>query len=270
MPEGFYRLLITRCTSRLHAQGIYDRDCDYIWYDESNPLSGYRGFAAKEFPLYVKNNAPRLVDYTDVRANNTAVRAADTPLREGSEAWTQYTDVYLKDLEWSMNTDGENVPLLAGQVDYLAGVAEELSAGAADDYARLLSFYRYICENFYYDSYAFSESRHACCNPYENLYALRSGSTGLNSLPGGRDPCPHGQRRAADQDPGDLEHNDEGLQHRGQSLVVRGLDRRPLGSRRRRSRLLQRVGSEQLGGGRRRLLEESGQHQLCRLRYERF
>lgn len=184
MPEGFYRLLITRATSRLHAQGIYDRDCDYIWYDESNPLSGYRGFAAKEFPLYVKNNAPRLVDYTAVRANNTAVRAADTPLREGSEAWTQYTDVYLKDLEWSMNTDGENVPLLAGQVDYLAGVAEELAAGAADDYARLLSFYRYICENFYYDSYAFSESRHACCNPYENLYALRSGSTGLNCING--------------------------------------------------------------------------------------
>ncbi|MBR5342430.1 MAG: hypothetical protein IK149_00875 [Oscillospiraceae bacterium] len=187
MPEGFYRVLITRGTTDLHVQGVYDRkgeDCDYYWYHESNPLSGNQGYAAREFPLYVMDNSPRLVYYDDIATNNATIRAADAVPETGSAAWTQYTDVYLKDIEWSMNTDGNNVPLQADQVAYLKSVADELSEGSESAYETALRFYRYLCENFYYDNYAFSIHTHAYCNPYDNLYALRNAVAGPNCING--------------------------------------------------------------------------------------
>ncbi len=184
IPDGFYRINITRATTELQAQGIYDRDCDYSWSNAANPLSGNQGFACKELVLYVEGNEPHLLHYPEITANNNAIRAADTPLESGTAAYTQYTDPYLTDLEWGMSIDDVNVPLSDEQVAYLAEAAAEITANASGDYEKALQIYRFVCQHFYYDYAAHDEGIHAYCNPFDNLYKLRSASSGSNCING--------------------------------------------------------------------------------------
>ncbi len=181
MADGFYRVVITRATTQAQADAVYDGD----WWEDENPLSGSLGYACKEFVVEMTDNDPQAVDYTEIRAHNDSVRAKDAALTVGTAAWTEYTDTYLKDIEWVMDTTGITHPMTADKVAYLKSAADEITAPAESDYEKVRLIYEYLADHFYYDYYAYlNDNKRQYCNPYDNLRALRDGAEGPNCSDG--------------------------------------------------------------------------------------
>ncbi len=181
IADGFYRVTVTRATTAAQADAVYDGG----WGSEDNPLGGSLGYACKEFVVEMTDNDPQVVDFTEIRSHNAAVRSLNAELTEGSDAYAEYTDTYLKDIEWAMDTTGTTHPMTAEKVAYLKSAADEITAPAESDYEKVRLIYEYLSDHFYYDYYAYShDNKRQYCNPYDNLRALRDGVEVPNSSNG--------------------------------------------------------------------------------------
>lgn len=173
--NGIYRVTVSRAVTEEMADCVYDGG----WSGDDNTLSGSLGFLCKEIVVEMTDNDPQVVDYENIRLHNAQMRALDAELTEGTSAWIRYTDVYMKDYEWLMDTTGVTHPMDAQKAAYLKSVADELTAEADTDYEKVLRIYEYLADNFYYDNYAFNnDNEQQYCNPYDNLRCLRDGAEG--------------------------------------------------------------------------------------------
>ena len=183
MEKGYYRLLITRA--------VTEEDADLSrWWEGS--LNGESGYVWKNAVLQVSGsgNAPCLVRFDDVIDQNAALRQA---LEKNSETLDSFPGAYVRHLDADLSDtlyvlkdhdDEEGTALTAAQTDYIRSVAQEITAGVANDYEKLRRIYLYVAENFYYDDYAYQSGQYYYRNPYDNLCALRSAADGTNSSGG--------------------------------------------------------------------------------------
>ena len=184
MPKGMYLLRITS------AKTTADADvCNGAAWSKGT-LGGEHGFVWNTAMLYVSgtDNDPKLIEFTDIvnRAKKTQSAAdADNP---------RYTDVYLKDMSYLLKDANFNSkPMNARRVAYIKSVAEDITAGASNDAAKLAKIYSYVTTNFYYDHYAYDlyirtggKSNIQCVNPYDNLYNHRNKIASTNSTADGK------------------------------------------------------------------------------------
>ena len=184
MPKGMYLLRITS------AKTTADADvCNGAAWSKGT-LGGEHGFVWNTAMLYVSgsDNDPKLIEFTDIvnRAKKTQSAAdADNP---------RYTDVYLKDMSYLLKDANFNSkPMNARRVAYIKSVAEDITAGASTDAAKLAKIYSYVTTNFYYDHYAYDlyirtggKSNIQCVNPYDNLYNHRNKIASTNSTADGK------------------------------------------------------------------------------------
>ena len=184
MPKGMYLLRITS------AKTTADADvCNGAAWSKGT-LGGEHGFVWNTAMLYVSgsDNDPKLIEFTDIvnRAKKTQSAAdANNP---------RYTDVYLKDMSYLLKDANFNSkPMNADRVAYIKSVAEDITAGASNDAAKLAKIYSYVTTNFYYDHYAYDlyirtsgKSNIQCVNPYDNLYNHRNKIASTNSTADGK------------------------------------------------------------------------------------
>ena len=181
IADGFYRVVITRATTQNQADSVYDGD----WWEGDNPLGGALGYACKEFVVEMTDNDPRVVNYTDIRDHNASVRSLNAELTEGSYAYLEYTDTYLKDIEWVMDTTGTTHPMTGEKVAFIKSVADQITAPASSDYEKVRLIYEFLSDHFYYDYYAFlNDTKRQYCNPYDNLTRLFEQTDSVNSAGG--------------------------------------------------------------------------------------
>lgn len=185
MGEGIYHLTIARAVTTKDAEVSPGAE----WYN--GPLGGSNGYAYKEALLSIKsgdNNNPKLVQYQEAYDNNKTTRnlyeKKSYTTNDYLGSYVRYKDRYMKDISFvfknpetgkleSMNTD---------RVSYLKKVADQVTAGAASDYEKLLKIYEYVSGNIYYDDYAYQQKKNEYANPYRNLYNLRNNKSSKNSV----------------------------------------------------------------------------------------
>lgn len=132
---------------------------------ESTPSAGalYKNLAFK-----VTDDTPKIFRYDDVIEENQRIQAIGA---DYDPSW--YLDEYLTDIRFTLQ-----IPPLSGiyenmtdsKVRFMRRMSDQITAGAADDYDKLLKIYEYVTGEFYYDSVAFSTHSYQYANPYNNLY----------------------------------------------------------------------------------------------------
>ena len=159
----------------------------------SGPLGGSKGYAWKEALLTVESgdeNNPKVIAYDKAIDNNENTtykyekNSTQTASYKGS--YVRYMDPYLKDMAFVLNNPAEDKYeyLTAANVDYLKRTAESLTAGITSDYDKLLKFYEYAGQNFYYDVLANEQYKNQYANPYQNIYKLDNKINSANSKNG--------------------------------------------------------------------------------------
>ncbi|MDD6879597.1 MAG: transglutaminase domain-containing protein, partial [bacterium] len=186
LPEGYYRLIITRA--------ITDEDADVSrgssWYTGS--LSGSNGYVWRDAVLQItgSNNNPKLVKYDSVFSNNVSIRSTyepnETNISDYTGSYVRYLDPYMREIDFVFNDPitKESRPMTQEMVDYVASVAAEITTDANSSYDKLLKIYEYVASNYYYDNLAFEKDSCQYAHPYDNLYNLRNKVTSLNSIDG--------------------------------------------------------------------------------------
>ncbi len=130
--------------------------------------------------LYYKNccfrvsgDTTKILHYEKIEAQNRKVteRADKTSIKK-------YLDTKLTDLKYFAMREPSKK-----KAGYFKTVAASVTAGAEDDYEKLLKIYEYLGENIYYDNYAFSRGKNQYTDPYRNLFNMRNNRKSENSAP---------------------------------------------------------------------------------------
>lgn len=131
---------------------------------ETAPNSGglYKNLVFK-----LTKDTPKILKYNDVITENKRVRAIG---EDYDPAW--YLDEYLEDIRFTLKIPETTIykDMTPSKVDFMHRMSNQITAGAYNDYDKLLKIYEYVAREFYYDSVAFSTHSYQYANPYDNLY----------------------------------------------------------------------------------------------------
>ena len=131
---------------------------------ETAPNSGglYKNLVFK-----LTKDTPKILKYNDVITENKRVRAIG---KDYDPAW--YLDEYLEDIRFTLKIPETTIykDMTPSKVDFMHRMSNQITAGAYNDYDKLLKIYEYVAREFYYDSVAFSTHSYQYANPYDNLY----------------------------------------------------------------------------------------------------
>lgn len=151
VKDGQYFLFITRIGEQTDAY-------------ENDPQNGgmYKN-------LYFKltKGTPQILKYDDVIAENQRVKeigAAYDP------SW--YLDETLSDIRFTLKIPSTTIykEMSPYKINFMRRMSDQITAGATNDYDKLLKIYEYVAGEFYYDTIAYKTHSYQYANPYDNLY----------------------------------------------------------------------------------------------------
>lgn len=125
-----------------------------------------KGALYKNLPIIMEDGIPSIPRYDDIIKENDYVQ------KNSGLAPSEYLDKTLEDVRFLFVNPKTNVreEMNDEKVSYMKRLSDKITAGAYNDYDKLIKIYEYAAGNFYYDTVAFSTHSYQYANPYQNMY----------------------------------------------------------------------------------------------------
>lgn len=166
VPNGYYNLYLRRCATAADAEAHNYKSSGVLY---------------KNMEIKVTNGKVKILRYKDVIEYNNSIR------KIGELYSTDlYLDNTLEDIRFVLRNPATDVyaTMTSSKINFIKNVSDRITAGAANDYEKLLKIYEYTASNFYYDSVAFSTHSYQYADPYDNIYHHEYGLSSANSVSG--------------------------------------------------------------------------------------
>ncbi len=140
------------------------------------------GALYKNLPIIIEDGMPSIPRYDDIIKENDYVQ------KNCGLAPSEYLDKTMEDVRFLFVNPKTNVreEMNDEKVSYMKRLSDRVTAGAYNDYDKLLKIYEYAAGNFYYDTVAFSTHSYQYANPYQNMYNCENKIASDNSDNQGR------------------------------------------------------------------------------------
>lgn len=141
-----------------------------------------KGALYKNLPIVIENGMPSIPRYDDVIKENEYIQ------KNSGLAPSEYLDKSLEDVRFLFVDPKTKVreEMDDKKISYMQQLSNRVTAGAYNDYDKLIKIYEYAAGNFYYDTVAFSSHSYQYANPYQNMYNYENKIASDNSDSQGR------------------------------------------------------------------------------------
>lgn len=166
VPNGYYNLYLRRCATAADAEAHNYKSSGVLY---------------KNMEIKVTNGRVKILRYRDVINYNNSIR--DIGKLYSTDL---YLDNTLEDIRFVLRNPATDVyaTMTSSKMNFIKNVSDRITAGAANNYEKLLKLYEYTAANFYYDSVAFSTHSYQYADPYDNIYNHEYGLSSANSVSG--------------------------------------------------------------------------------------